>query len=189
QVYREFGDNEFLSGDGFGRLLTENLCEFPLTSSICEEILYLVSGPDSNQLIPARLGVYVANLLAGTSARNIAHYSQMVHSQLTASFDRGLQENLRWYGQSSPPVYNINNVYCDTYLYYSDYDWTATARDVEQFLIPSLPWTSVKSTRNLQKFNHMDFLWGTRAREEIYDPIANIINADLIASDQIYLKH
>ncbi|KIH44310.1 hypothetical protein ANCDUO_25665, partial [Ancylostoma duodenale] len=79
---------------------------------------------------------------------------------------------------SVPPEYNLTNVHCDTYLFYSDYDWLANAADVEQFLIPTLPRTSVKFARKLEEFNHNDFLWGLRARKEIYDPITNIIKID-----------
>ncbi|VDN23206.1 unnamed protein product, partial [Cylicostephanus goldi] len=114
EVYRYFGDNEFFSANIFSRLVTENLCEDPLSTAFCEEFIYLVAGPDSNQLdkvgeeivnkfsiitFQGKLGVYVANMLAGTSTRNMMHYSQMVHDQRMASFDMGIGENLRVYGQ------------------------------------------------------------------------------------------
>ncbi|CAJ0592047.1 unnamed protein product [Cylicocyclus nassatus] len=178
EVYRYFGDNEFFSANIFSRFVTENLCENPLSSAFCEEFVYLVAGPDSNQMTKSKLGVYVANMLAGTSTRNMMHYSQMVHDKRMASFDMGIGENLRVYGQSSPPEYNISNVHNDIYLFYSDYDWTATADDVKQYLMPTLPRNSVKYAKELREFNHMDFLWGTRARAEIYDPIIEIIKAD-----------
>ncbi|VDM83459.1 unnamed protein product [Strongylus vulgaris] len=118
------------------------------------------------------------------------HFAQMVHTKRMASFDRGKEANIRWYGrisketrksfffQSSPPEYNLTNVHCDIYLFYSDYDWLAPAADVEQYLIPTLPKTTVKFARKLEEFNHNDFLWGLRARKEIYDPITNIIKID-----------
>ncbi|PIO56053.1 hypothetical protein TELCIR_22553 [Teladorsagia circumcincta] len=95
-----------------------------------------------------------------------------------APFDLGPEGNTKKYGKAFPPEYDMSRVHCHTYLFYSDYDWLANAADVEQFLIPTLPKSSVKFARRLKEFNHNDFLWGLRARKEIYDPITNIIKID-----------
>ncbi|CAJ0592048.1 unnamed protein product [Cylicocyclus nassatus] len=177
-VYRIFGDNEFLSNNIFTRLLTDIICDKSVNNPICENFIFSVSGPNSNQFNSSRIGIYLAHNPAGTSSRNMLHFAQMVHNKKMESFDRGKEANLRWYGQSTPPEYNLTNVHCDTYLFYSDYDWLAPAADVEHFLIPTLPRTSVKFARKLKNFNHNDFLWGLRARKEIYDRITNIIKID-----------
>ncbi|KAL6740892.1 hypothetical protein Aduo_014200 [Ancylostoma duodenale] len=177
-VYKLFGDNEFLSNNIFTRLLTDIICDKSVNNPLCENFIFSVSGPNSNQFNTSRIGIYLAHNPAGTSSRNMLHFAQMVHTKRMASFDRGKEANIRWYGKSVPPEYNLTNVHCDTYLFYSDYDWLANAADVEQFLIPTLPRTSVKFARKLEEFNHNDFLWGLRARKEIYDPITNIIKID-----------
>uniref|UniRef100_A0A7I5ECI5 Abhydro_lipase domain-containing protein n=1 Tax=Haemonchus contortus TaxID=6289 RepID=A0A7I5ECI5_HAECO len=177
-VYRLFGDNEFLSNNIFTRLLTDIICDKSVNNPLCENFIFSVSGPNSNQFNSSRIGIYLAHNPAGTSSRNMLHFAQMVHTKRMASFDRGPEGNRRWYHQTIPPEYDMGSVHCHVYLFYSDYDWLANAADVEEFLIPSLPKSSVKFTRRLKEFNHNDFLWGLRAREEIYDPITNIIKID-----------
>ncbi|KJH53387.1 hydrolase, alpha/beta domain protein [Dictyocaulus viviparus] len=177
-VYRLFGDNEFMSNNIFTQLLTNIICDQAVNNPLCENFIFSVSGPNSNQFNSSRIGIYLAHNPAGTSSRNMLHFAQMVHTKRMASFDRGREANIRWYGQSLPTEYNLTRIHCDLYLFYSDYDWLASAEDVEQFLIPTLPKTSVKFARRLKEFNHNDFLWGLRARKEIYDPIINIIKID-----------
>lgn len=177
-VYRVFGDNEFMSNNIFTSLLTEIICDNSLNNMVCENVIFAVSGPNSNQFNSSRIGIYLAHNPAGTSTRNMLHFAQMVNSKRMASFDRGPEANVRWYGDAFPPEYDLTQVHSDIYLFYSDYDWLASAADVEGFLIPALPKTSVKFARRLQEFNHNDFLWGLRARKEIYDPISNIIKID-----------
>ncbi|ETN78150.1 hydrolase, alpha/beta domain protein [Necator americanus] len=177
-VYRLFGDNEFLSNNIFTRLLTNIICDKSVNNPLCENFIFSVSGPNSNQFNSSRIGIYLAHNPAGTSSRNMLHFAQMVHNKRIESFDRGKEANIRSYGKSVPPQYNLTKVHCDIYLFYSDYDWLASAADVEQFLIPTLPRESVKFARKLDEFNHNDFLWGLRARKEIYDPITNIIKVD-----------
>ncbi|KAJ1347263.1 hypothetical protein KIN20_002284 [Parelaphostrongylus tenuis] len=177
-LYRLFGDHEFMSNNMLTRLLTNIICDQAVNNPLCENFIFSVSGPNSNQLNSSRIGIYLAHNPAGTSSRNMLHFAQMVHSKRMASFDRGREANIRWYGQSVPTEYDLSHIHCDSYIFYSDYDWLASAKDVEQFLLPTLPKTSVKFARRLKEFNHNDFLWGLRARKEIYDPIANVIKLD-----------
>ncbi|KAK5979743.1 hypothetical protein GCK32_020921 [Trichostrongylus colubriformis] len=109
----------------------------------------------------------------------------MVRTGRMAPFDRGPGSSMKWHGQQNmvfsqtlPVEYDMNHIHSHTYLFYSDYDWLASAVDVEQFLTPALPKTSVKFARILKEFNHDDSLWGLRARKEIYDPITDIIKID-----------
>ena len=72
----------------------------------------------------------------------------------------------------------MRDITAPLYLYYSDYDWLANAADVEMYIMRSIPKTTLKVAMRLNEFNHNDFLWGLRARKEIYDRIVNIIKLD-----------
>ncbi|KHJ91270.1 hypothetical protein OESDEN_08866 [Oesophagostomum dentatum] len=176
-MYNLFGDGEFFPNSVFASAMADILCD-KTVNKLCEDFIFSVVGPNSNQFNMSRLGIYMAHDPAGTSSRNMLHFAQMINTKRFAPFDQGVDGNLRWYGTTYPPEYDMRAVHSDIYLFYSDYDWLATAEDVEEYLIPNLPTTSLKLARRLQGFNHNDFVWGLRARSEIYDPIANFIKVD-----------
>lgn len=76
-------------------------------------------------------------------------------------FDHGKELNMRIYGtvslserfvtfgdylvlQAYPPEYDIRKINSSIYLFYSDFDWLANAKDVEGFLIPMLQSKTLK---------------------------------------------
>lgn len=60
-------------------------------------------------------------------------------------------------------------------LYWGSTDWLATDTDVRN-MMPKLK--NVFAKEYLNDFNHMDFLWGQRAANELYIPIQKDIQAD-----------
>ncbi|CCD72909.2 Partial AB-hydrolase lipase domain-containing protein [Caenorhabditis elegans] len=177
-VYQVFGDGEFLTNNIFTKLLTDIFCDQAVNNPLCENFIFAVSGPNSNQFNNSRIGIYLAHNPAGTSSRNILHFAQMVKKKRMSRFDHGKDLNLKIYGAPSPPEYDIRKINSSIYLFYSDFDWLANPKDVEGFLIPMLPSKTLKKATKLRDFNHNDFLWGMRARKEIYDKIINTIKLD-----------
>ena len=77
--------------------------------------------------------------------------------------------------QAVPPIYDLGAVNVPMYLYYGDRDWLATSADVENSILPSLKQDCLKATVKLTDFNHIDFVWGSRAADEVYKPIVDTI--------------
>jgi len=137
----------------------------------------LIAGPDSTQLNTSRVPVYVSHTPAGTSTNNVAHFGQMVNSGLMQMYDWGSKKkNKEHYNQDKPPVYDVTKMQTPVALFYGSNDWLADPTDVEQ-LIPKLQ--NLFSSNYMVGFNHLDFIWGMRAADEIYLPIMSMINADL----------
>ncbi|EFP05846.1 hypothetical protein CRE_27286 [Caenorhabditis remanei] len=185
-VYQVFGDGEFLTNNIFTKLLTDIFCDQAVNNPLCENFIFAVSGPNSNQfnnvscelLSSSRIGIYLAHNPAGTSSRNMLHFAQMVKTKRMSRFDFGKDLNQNIYGALSPPEYDIRRINSSIYLFYSDFDWLANPKDVEGFLIPMLPSRTLKKSIKLRDFNHNDFLWGMRARKEIYEKIINTMKLD-----------
>ena len=48
-VYQVFGDGEFLTNNIFTKLLTDIFCDQAVNNPLCENFIFAVSGPNSNQ--------------------------------------------------------------------------------------------------------------------------------------------
>ena len=50
-----------------------------------------------------------SNDVGGTSTKNLLHWVQMIRTKRFRPFDYGHAKNMKVYGQSSPPDYDISN--------------------------------------------------------------------------------
>jgi lysosomal acid lipase/cholesteryl ester hydrolase len=174
------GENEFLPNSWITELIAKLICGSSNTNKLCDSILFLIGGPDSNQLNNTRLPVYLSHTPAGTSTTNVLHWAQNIRSGLQQAYDWGsAAANIIHYGSAHPPVYNMSRVNAPTYLFWSDADWLADTQDVTGYLIPNLNPSILMQNTNLHDFNHWDFIWGLRAAREVYQPIVDIIRADV----------
>jgi len=171
------GEDQFLPNNWFIKFVAEELCAaFPDENHLCENILFLIAGPESHQFNNTRVAVYMAHTPADTSVQNMIHFGQMVLSNKFQAFDYGsAARNTEHYGTATPPVYPLNTFDIPTYLYWGDEDWLADPTDVQQTLLPNLP--HVVQSNNMKGWNHLDFIWGLDAAAQVYNPIVQIMNA------------
>ena len=180
------GENEFLPNNAITKWIADYVCGFGWTNPLCADIIFLIGGADSKQLnhvsgekcIPfqTRIPVYVAHSPAGTSTQNIWHFGQQVDNDKFCAFDYGSAgANEQHYHQSTPPLYDPTKVTVPTYLYWGDMDILADPADVK-FLIDLLP--NIKGNCELAEFNHLDFIWGLRAGEQVYQSVINVIHGE-----------
>ncbi|TKR65355.1 hypothetical protein L596_025769 [Steinernema carpocapsae] len=170
-----FGSHEFMPGKFFTRMAFNLLCSQNPGNELCSNMVFLIVGPDSNQLNRTRLPVYLAHTPAGTSSQNALHWVQMYASGKMQKYKfPNPFENLKRYGNFNPPSYDVSKITTETHLYYGDNDWLANVYDVKKSILGRLD-KAVVTQNYLRDFNHVDFTWGLRAAEEIYKPIIQII--------------
>ena len=56
-----------------------------------------------------------------------------------------------------------------TAIYAGGHDWLADPQDVENSILPYLP--NIISTKKLDTWNHLDFVWGIQANKMMYTDI------------------
>ncbi|CAD5233222.1 unnamed protein product [Bursaphelenchus xylophilus] len=174
------GNGEFLPNSWLYRTFTQLICGDKLGNVLCDNFLFLITGPDSHQINVTRTPVYAAQVPAGTSVQNIIHWAQLVRTGALKQYDfANLKENIQHYGSKTPPAYNLKQTNAPVYLFWSDFDWLADKKDIEEFLIPNLRKDYLVENIQIPKYNHMDFVFGVNASQDVYYPILNRIRLDL----------
>jgi len=173
------GYDEFLPSNWLIQTFSELLCGSDFTEPICSNLLFMIAGGDSHQLNETRMPVYLAHTPDGTSTQNIAHFCQGVNRGGFQYYDWGTRnDNKNHYGQTDPPLYYVENIPPEVpiVLFWGDLDTLADPKDVKG-MIPKLK--NLVGNFELPDFNHLDFLWGMRATDEVYKPIIKMIQADM----------
>jgi len=164
--YTLFGKKAFLPNYSIIKWLADKACNVKVPEhKLCGNILFVLCGP-TTYLNASRVPVYITHDPAGTSVKNLLHFSQMVYSKNFQMFDYGsAKANILHYDQPTPPLYNVSKVEVPVALYWAEHDWLADPVDV-QFLRKNLP--NIVDDVYVADWNHLDFIWGINAAETIY---------------------
>ncbi|KAG7201061.1 hypothetical protein KM043_017607 [Ampulex compressa] len=141
---------------------------YSLIKSICHCWFYLIAGFGSDQLEKSMLPLIFGHFPAGASAKQIVHYGQSILSRSFRKFDYGTVMNLKHYGSTQPPKYDLGRIKVPVAIFYSENDFLTAQADI-QTLVNNLP--NVVQTKKVEyaKFNHVDFLWGRDAKTLLYN--------------------
>ncbi|XP_042909900.1 gastric triacylglycerol lipase-like [Parasteatoda tepidariorum] len=171
-IMNTFGVYEFMSNNPAQQFITRNLCASK-SAFICENIMYMVFGKDSEQYNQTRTPVYAAHFPNGASIKNVVHFSQMVKSKKFRKFDYG-KENWKYYNQDTPPEYNLSNVVTPTALFWGMNDALADTEDISllEKRLKSLVYSYCVPWKN---FSHFDFVLAKDAKKLVYDEIMSLI--------------
>lgn len=177
-VMKMFGVYEFLPSNDLmikgGQLICKNESPF---QEVCANVLFLMSGYNSAQLNRTILPEILANTPAGSSVDQLVHYAQGINSRYFRLFDFGLTQNLFKYGSIFPPHYDLRAITAPVYLHYSDNDWMAAVKDVDE-LAGKLGNLAGKHKIADPKFNHLDFMYATDADTLLYNRVLSIIRSN-----------
>ena len=78
--------------------------------------------------------------------------------------------------QPKPPQYEVNGVEVPTGLFIGEEDWLATPEDVNKHIRGVMHDEYIVVDKTIPRWNHMDFVWGKRAKELVYDDLIDLIN-------------
>ncbi|KAI6236165.1 Lipase [Aphelenchoides besseyi] len=175
-IFNLLGDGEFLPSNWLMKLISKYVCDGEF-EAICANIIFLVAGPETSNLNQTRMGVITSHAPAGTSTENFLHWTQMVISGQMQMYDfRDDKENKKHYGRSKPPMYDLTQIEdVKIHLYSSTADTLADPTDINNYLIPNLNPNVVQEHVILDDYSHLDFVWGIRSTDDLYDPILRTI--------------
>ena len=169
-----FGRNEFLPSSYIVKWLATFACgQAVLDRLLCENILFVLCGPEKKNMNNTRIPVYVAHEPDGTSVKNMIHFAQGVRANVFQAYDYGSpQKNQLHYNQTTPPEYNIGAISIPTAIFWSGKDWLADPVDVA-YIFDNIQ--HLVYQKYIPDYNHLDFVWGLSAKTIIYDDLLKVM--------------
>ncbi|GFN79915.1 lipase [Plakobranchus ocellatus] len=138
----------------------------------CIEFLFSLTGTNYASFNLTRLPVYLHNFPQPTSLNNLLHWFQLVKAEKFQNFDEGSPaDNLKRYGQESPPEYDLSQYDVPTTIFYGGHDNFIGVSDILWLR------DQVKQTKLvfIPQYEHQDFVWGTDAATYIYSHIVDAV--------------
>ncbi|CAF4846560.1 unnamed protein product, partial [Rotaria sp. Silwood1] len=167
-----FGNKEFLASSNSIKWLAKHACgNVILNPLICENVLFILCGPDNKNLNATRTEVYISHEPDGTSVKNMIHFAQMFLSKQFQAYDYGsADKNRLHYNQTTPPIYSIRPMKVPTAIFSSGEDWLADPEDVA-FILDNIQ--NLVYKKYIPDYNHLDFVWALTANKVIYQDLIN----------------
>ncbi|CAF3996256.1 unnamed protein product [Adineta steineri] len=172
--HKLFGRNEFLPASNILKWLSKYACaEFFVDRLICENMLFIIGGPDTKNMNSSRMSVYASHGPSGTSVQNMVHFMQCGRSNQFQAYDYGSPEkNQQHYNQTTPPLYSIRSMKVPTAIFWGGVDWLADPVDVA-YVFDNIP--NLVYEKYIPNYNHFDFVWAITANKIIYQDLINIM--------------
>jgi len=177
EVFEALGSKEFLPSRKVNHDAWSRLCHLFL--SACGDAIGMICGYSAENMNTTRLPLYLAYTPAGTSVKNMAHWSQGVRRREPEflKYDYGTSCrgwlgqrrpcNQHAYGQRRAPSYDLSRVTVPLMLISGGRDKLADPRDV-QLLREALPPNTVAAWHQEPSYEHLDFTWAKNAHRLIY---------------------
>lgn len=146
---------------------TDFICNW--VPSVCDFFIDLIVGK-SHRFNDTRLPVYISQTPAGTSTKNMVHFSQGIRHEVFGEYDYGASMNRKAYGQDTPPQYNLTEMRVPIVLVTAGKDLLADPLDVDM-LMAKLPSTVNRQRIHIADYAHLDFTWAEDASERLYPQI------------------
>lgn len=115
----------------------------------------------------------------GSSLKNILHWTRNIQSGEFAYHDYGAKsENLKVYGQETPPLYNTTHIAEEfkkfpSYLMAGDNDCLVSKKDLAKLKAIVEPSGAIVEV--LDTFAHLDYVWGKESRQKVFEPALEFI--------------
>ena len=83
------------------------------------------------------------------------------------------------YGSATPPDYDLSHledINFNVYLFKGEKDAVITSQTMRK-LVDRIPYEKLK-VMELEDYAHLDYVWGTNAHRDIYEPIVMILKEE-----------
>ncbi|XP_028218105.1 triacylglycerol lipase 2-like isoform X2 [Glycine soja] len=160
-----------MRGDSVIKFL-KDLCNN--TGIDCTNLLTSFTGQNCC-LNPSIVNVFLDHEPQSTATKNMIHLSQMIREGTTSMFDyENRDENMKHYGQPTPPVYDMTRLPNDLpiFLSYGGADALSDVKDVQRLLEILKDHDADKLVVQYRNdYAHADYVMGENAHRDVYEPL------------------
>ncbi|XP_047505398.1 lipase 3-like [Pieris napi] len=166
----------YLLGDSPSGEVTRSICNNPLHGyPVCAYgVVFPIVGTDAEEYTPAihyeAFNYYPDN----GSVKTLDHFAQVSLRRQFAQYDNGPLDNLKLYGTTSPPKYDLSKVKMPVALLCGANDKLSTLDDVA-LLRAALPNVIQYTVLNRKRANHVDLVWGKTMEKYLFPDILEIL--------------
>ena len=140
-------------------LITNFGSEFcAIFGKICDDIVASLADMDSTRDNYERYDVVAGHDPSGTSVQNMVHWEQLNFIDNFQKYDYGVDENMKIYGQSTAPLYDLSKITHEVYLFAGSEDMLADPTDVQRLKDEMV--NAKVHFYSYPNMGHITFLWG-----------------------------
>ena len=113
----------------------------------------------------------------GSSVQNLKHWIQIHKAKRVQKYDFGTLENIKKYGQPTPPIYDLKKMKqysIPSLMTTSDADPFANPQDTLDF-INNIENKNIVNILSLTNYNHIDYFWADSAITEIFPKVLTFL--------------
>ena len=147
---------------------------------LCNKVLSLAFGGfhETGRIDYERLGKNIFLYEpGGTSVQNMQHWLQIHKAKRVQKYDFGVLENIKKYGQPTPPIYDLKKMKkysIPSIMTISDADPFANPQDTLDF-INNIENKNIVNILSLTNYNHIDYFWADSAITEIFPKVLTFL--------------
>ena len=147
---------------------------------LCNKILSLAFGGfhETGRIDYERLGKNIFLYEpGGSSVQNLKHWIQIHKAKRVQKYDFGTLENIKKYGQPTPPIYDLKKMKqysIPSLMTTSDADPFANPQDTLDF-INNIENKNIVNILSLTNYNHIDYFWADSAITEIFPKVLTFL--------------
>ncbi|XP_013199126.1 lipase 1 [Amyelois transitella] len=171
EILNAVGYLEILGNREFFTFFATNFCVDGLIAEACHAILNNANPEYYNTTMTP---LFLGHAPAGASVLQMTHYGQSINTKKFRRYNHLPIKNIEVYGRPTPPEYDLSKVTVPTYLHFGYADVQADYRDIN-YLGDQLPNLVARMPVDRVSFNHLDFVWGIDAKEQLYLKLVDIM--------------
>ncbi|KAF5448210.1 hypothetical protein F2P56_028766 [Juglans regia] len=166
QMILAMGIHQLNLRSDWGVNLLDSVCDGHVD---CNDLLTSITG-ENCCFNNSRVDFYLEYEPHPSSSKNLRHLFQMIRKGTFSKYDYGFFKNLKLYGQSKPPVFDLGHIpdSLSLWMAYGGNDDLADVMDVQHTLkeLRSKP-----ELFYLENYGHVDFILSIDAKKDLYDHI------------------